>query len=378
VQICELLPKIARAADKFVFIRTLVGSAGQHNAFQCQSGFDEKDLQASGGRPAMGSVLAKLRGSTADAAPSFVDLMQGRPLVRNSARPGFLGPAYQPFRPDISQWFRRELEPGMKGELAWRGENHTTSLTLNSTLDARRINDRTELLGGLDTLRREIDASGMMDALDRFHRQAISILTSGRFADALDLSKEDSRMLERYTPPASDADRFYTAEDHLSARKFLLARRLVEAGVRCVSISISDFDTHRDNFPRMRQLLPIVDHGLTALVTDLEERGMLGDVLVVAWGEFGRTPRVNPSGGRDHWPRVSSALLAGGGLRTGVVLGETDRTASVPVARPVHFQDVFATLYHKLGLDLRATTIADTRGRPQYLVDQGTVIQEVA
>jgi uncharacterized protein (DUF1501 family) len=128
----------------------------------------------------------------------------------------------------------------------------------------------------------------------------------------------------------------------------------------------------------MRDLLPTVDHGLDALVTDLEERGMLGDVLVVAWGEFGRTPRVNPGGGRDHWPRVSPALLAGGGLKTGVVLGETDRTASVPVSRPVHFQDVFATLYHKLGLDLRATTITDTRGRPQYLVDQGVVIPEIA
>jgi uncharacterized protein (DUF1501 family) len=185
-------------------------------------------------------------------------------------------------------------------------------------------------------------------------------------------------MLDRYTPPASGGGRFYTAEDHLAARKFLLARRLVEAGVRCVSITISDFDTHRDNFPRMRDLLPTVDHGLDALVTDLEERGMLGDVLIVAWGEFGRTPRVNPGGGRDHWPRVSPALLAGGGLKTGVVLGETDRTASVPVSRPVHFQDVFATLYHKLGLDLRATTITDTRGRPQYLVDQGVVIPEIA
>jgi hypothetical protein len=378
VQICELLPKIARAADKFVFIRTLVGSAGQHNAFQCQSGFDEKDLQSSGGRPAMGSVLAKLRGSTEDAAPSFVDLMQGRPLVRNSARPGFLGPAYQPFRPDISRWFHRELEDGMKNELARRGENHTTSLTLNPDLTTGRVNDRTDLLAGLDTLRREVDGSGMMDAMDRFRQQAMSILTSGRFADALDLSKEDPRMLERYTPPASGGDRFYTAEDHLAARKFLLARRLVEAGVRCVSITISDFDTHRDNFPRMRDLLPTVDHGLDALVTDLEERGMLGDVLIVAWGEFGRTPRINPNGGRDHWPRVSPALLAGGGLKTGLVLGETDRTASAPISRPVHFQDVFATLYHKLGLDLRATTITDTRGRPQYLVDQGLVIPEIA
>jgi len=325
----------------------------------------------------MGSVLARLRGSTADAAPSFVDLMQGRPLVRNSARPGFLGPAYQPFRPDISRYFHRELEPAMKNELARRGENHTTSLTLNPELSTVRIDDRTRLLSDLDTLRREIDEGGMMDAMDRFRQQAMSILTSGRFADALDLSREDPRMLERYTPPASDAA-FYTAEDHLSARKFLLARRLVEAGVRCVSISISDFDTHSNNFPRMRQLLPIVDHGLEALVSDLEERGMLNDVLIVAWGEFGRTPRINANGGRDHWPRVSPALLAGGGLRTGVVLGETDRTASAPVARPIHFQDVFATLFHKLGIDLRSTTITDTRGRPHYLVDQGAVIPEIA
>jgi hypothetical protein len=376
-QICELLPKLAQIADRFVFIRSLVGSAGQHNAFQCQSGFDEQDLKSIGGRPALGSVIARLRGSPDDNAPSFVDLMQGRPLVRNSARPGFLGPAYGPFRPDMSKWFSRTLEDGMKKELARLGNHHTISLTLNAGLDARRLDDRMQLLEGFDALRRGIDDSGMMEAMDRFHEQAISILTSGRFADALDLGKEDPRVLERYTPAADGLDRFYTAEDHLSARKFLLARRLVEAGVRCVSVSISDFDTHRDNFPRMRQLLPIVDHGLHALVTDLEERGLLDDVLIVAWGEFGRTPRVNPNGGRDHWPKVSPALLAGGGLLTGQAIGETDRTASVAVSRPVSFQDVFATLYQKLGIDLRATTIVDTRGRPQHLIADGQPISEV-
>src|SRR5207249_1208502 len=125
LRVCELMPKVASIADKFAFIRSLVGSAGAHDAFQCQSGFPAKDLQTLGGRPALGSVVAKLRGSPADVAPSFVDLMQGRPLVRNSARPGFLGPSYQPFRPDISKMFARELEEGMKEELAARGADHS-------------------------------------------------------------------------------------------------------------------------------------------------------------------------------------------------------------------------------------------------------------
>ena len=125
IAVCEHLPKLAAIADRVAFVRSLVGSAGAHDGFQCQSGFEQKALQSLGGRPALGSVIAKLRGSTTDAAPSFVDLMQGRPLVRNSARPGFLGPAYQPFRPDISQLFARQLEPGMKRELARLGSSHT-------------------------------------------------------------------------------------------------------------------------------------------------------------------------------------------------------------------------------------------------------------
>jgi hypothetical protein len=276
LQLCELMPKLAGSADKFAFVRSLVGSAGAHDAFQCQSGFSSKDLQSLGGRPALGSVVARLRGSPKDPAPSFVDLMQGRPLVRNSARPGFLGPTYNPFRPDISKMFARELEPGMKKELAARGADHTIRLTLVDGLSAERLHERGRLLAGFDGLRRDLDASGTMEAMDRFTQQAANILTSGRFAAALDLTQEPPRMLERYTPPVSaDTDRFYTSEDGMSARKLLLARRLIEAGVRCVSVSFSDFDTHSRNFPRMRQLLPIIDHGLHALVTDLEERGML-------------------------------------------------------------------------------------------------------
>jgi hypothetical protein len=378
LRLCELMPKVASIAAKFVFIRSLVGSAGAHDAFQCQSGFPAKDLQSLGGRPALGSVVAKLSGGPHDIAPPFVDLMQGRPLVRNSARPGYLGPTYNPFRPDISKMFARELEEGMKKELAARGPDHTIRLTLVDGLSAECVRDRTRLRAGFDSIRRSLDASGEMEAMDRFTQQAVNILTSGRFAAALDLSQESPQRLARYTPVGSgDADRFYTSEGATSVRKLLLARRLIEAGVRCVSVSFSDFDTHAKNFPRMRQMLPLIDHGLHALVTDLEERGMLGNVSIVAWGEFGRTPKVNKEGGRDHWPAVSPVLLAGGGMKVGQVIGATDHHAAAVVSRPIDFQDVFATLYHNLGINPASTTLADPNGRPQHLVDHGQTIQEL-
>ncbi|HEY7154450.1 MAG TPA: DUF1501 domain-containing protein [Gemmataceae bacterium] len=377
LRIGELMPKVAGIADKFAFIRSLVGSAGAHDAFQCQSGFPASDLRSLGGRPALGSVVAKLRGSADDIAPPFVDLMQGRPFVRNSARPGFLGPTCNPFRPDISKMFARELEAGMKKELAARGEDHAIQFTLVDGLTAERLNDRTRLRAAFDAARRDLDGGGM-EAMDRFTQQAVSILTSGRFAAAMDLSKEPASVLERYTPPAAPtADRFYTSEDGTAARKLLLARRLIEAGVRCVSVSFSDFDTHADNFGRMRQLLPIVDHALHALVTDLDERGLLGDVAIVVWGEFGRTPKINKKAGRDHWPEVSLALLAGGGLKGGQVIGATDRQGGRVVSRPVRFQEVFATLYHTLEIDPSATVLTDPNGRPQHLLERGEPIREL-
>ncbi|MSU20924.1 MAG: DUF1501 domain-containing protein [Pedosphaera sp.] len=378
LHLSELMPKVASVAKKFIFIRSLVGAEEQHHAFQCLSGFEEKDLVGIGGRPAMGCVVAKLLGSAKDSAPPFVDLMQGRPFVRNSARPGFLGPAYRPFRPDISQLFHRELEAGMKKELAARGANHTLSLALSEGITVGRLENRVELLSNLDRLRRETDRSGEMAAMDKFTQQAMGILTSGKFAEAMNLAKEDPRVVARYTPRLNGAEEiFHTSEGGEAAQKLLLARRLVEAGVRCVSLSISDFDTHSNNLPRMRHLVPIVDHALHALIMDLEERGMLADVSIVAWGEFGRTPKVNKEGGRDHWPRVGMALMAGGGMRAGQVIGSTDHYAGEATSRPVHYQDVIATLYHNIGLDALATSVTDTTGRPQFLVSMGQPIKEL-
>lgn len=378
-EICELMPRLALQADRMVFVRSLVQSAGAHDGFQCQSGYSEKDLKSLGGRPALGSVVSRLQGRADDPAPQFVDLMQGRALVRNSARPGFLGPAFQPFRPDISALFQRELEAGMKNELKRLGDQHATSLTLHDSLTAARLQTRTGLRSQFDRLRHSVDASGMMDAMDSFSQQAVSILTAGRFADAMDLSREDPRTLARYAlPAASDERAFYTADGPDATRKFLLARRLIEAGVRCVNISLSDFDTHSSNFPRMRQLLPVLDHGLATLMTDLEERGMADDVVIVAWGEFGRTPRVDPkTGGRHHWPQVGPAIIAGGGLRTGQVIGSTDRTGSTVTSRPVTYKDMLATVYSSLGIDARQTTLIDPQGRPQYVLDEGTPLAEL-
>ncbi len=380
-QVCELMPQLAGHADRFAFIRSLVGSVGAHDAFQTQSGYDVKDLQSLGGRPAFGSIVSKLQGSPADGAPLFVDLMQGRGLVRNSARPGFLGPAYQPFRPDISHLFQRELEAGMKGELARLGKDHQVRLELNESLSLDRLQSRSDLLSGLDRIKRNVDASGMMTAMDNFHQQAVSILTSGAFADALDFNREPASSVARYSMQSSSSTpalEQYTAEGPESVRKFLLARRMVEAGVRCVSISLSDFDTHSNNFGRMRQLLPILDCGLCSLVADLEERGMLDDVTIVVWGEFGRTPRIDPkTAGRHHWPQVGPCILAGGGMKVGQVIGATDRTASLAVARPVTYKDIFAQLYANLGIDARRTSLTDPQGRPQHLLDQGEPLSEL-
>ncbi|MCA9081697.1 MAG: DUF1501 domain-containing protein, partial [Planctomycetaceae bacterium] len=282
------------------------------------------------------------------------------------------------FRPDISSMFDRELEEGMKGELARRGENHALRLTLDEQLTLPRLESRSQLLTALDRVRREVDASGMMKAMDQFHQQAAGILTSGRLAEALDLSREDPANIARYTMTRSLAgEQSSTSEGPDSPRKLLLARRLIEAGARMVSVSISDFDTHSKNFPRMQNLMPIVDHALATFVADLKERGMLDDVLIIAWGEFGRTPKVNSSGGRDHWPKVGPCLLAGGRLPGGLVIGETDRTASEVTSRPVTYKDIFTVLYRHLGIDARGITLTDPQGRPQYILDEGAVPPEL-
>ncbi|MFK8115267.1 MAG: DUF1501 domain-containing protein [Rubripirellula sp.] len=377
IQLTELMPRCAKIADKLVFLRSLIGSDGKHHAFQCQSGYKEAALRSIGGRPALGCVVNHLMGTPEDDVPNFVDLMQGRPLVRNSARPGFLGPSVNPFRPDISDRWKRELEEGMKGELARLGSDHKTELKLIKELPVSRIDDRLALLKNIDQFNRTLDSSGSMAAMDHFTKQAYRILTSGAFAGAMDIEKEGAKVIAHYTPEMkAEGVQSSTSEGPDAALKLLLARRLVEAGVRVVSVSLSDFDTHSDNNVRMAHLGPLFDFAFHALVTDLESRGMLDDVAVLAWGEFGRTPKVNAKGGRDHWPRLSMGMMAGGGMSGGVVLGETDRVAGEVTGHPVAYSDVIATLYHHLGINPR-TMIHDPTGRPHMLMDEGEVIREI-
>src|SRR5207253_5204250 len=192
-------------------------------------------------------------------------------------------------------------------------------------------------------------------------------VTSRKLVEALDLPRESDRVRERYgdgKPYKYQYDGAPTVDDHL-----LMARRLVEAGVRCVTLSYGRWDSHGKNFDLVRDHGGKLDRGLSALIDDLEARGMLDDVTVVAWGEFGRTPRINKEAGRDHWPQVSCALLAGGGMRTGQAIGATNRLGEYAKERPVTFGEVFATLYHNLGIDPETTTVNDPTGRPQHLTD---------
>jgi uncharacterized protein (DUF1501 family) len=377
LQLTELMPQCAKIADKLTFVRSLVGSDGKHHAFQCQSGYREKTLKSIGGRPALGCVVKHLLGRPEDEVPSFIDLMQGRPLVRNSARPGFLGISCKPFRPDISGIWQRELETGMMGELKRLGNDHKTELKLIQDLPVTRLDDRLALLQSVDRFKRDLDTSGSMEAMDQFHQQAYKVLTSGEFAKAMDFNAEDPRVVAHYTPQiAAGGTQSYTSEGPDSLLKFMLARRLVEAGVRVVSVSLSDFDTHSDNNNRMRHIGPLFDHGFHALVTDLESRGMLDDTVVLAWGEFGRTPKMNEKGGRDHWPSASMGIMAGGGIPGGLVLGATDRQAGKVTSRPVPYADVIATLYKKLGIDPQAL-IHDQTGRPHVLMSDGVPVPEL-
>ncbi len=209
-----------------------------------------------------------------------------------------------------------------------------------------------------------------MTGLDEFNSQALGILTSSKLADALDISKEDPAIVERYGKPnpkfvADGAPRVTT--------NFLVARRLIEAGARYVSLNFSRWDWHGGNFRRARQDFPMFDQALSALLTDLYERGLDHDVSVVVWGEFGRTPKINDKAGRDHWPKANFALLAGGGMRTGQVIGSTDRTASEPKDRPVRFHEIFATLFHNIGLLEGQERIFDLQGVPQSPVIEGHV-----
>ena len=348
IQITEHLPKMARLMDKCVLIRSMADCDPAHDAHQCLTGRHSKAAPV-GQWPSLGAVVSKVQGSVDAAMPAFVGMapkMGHMPWARTGA-PGFLGVSHSPFEPNRS--------------------NAAQDMSLNG-ISLERLRDRRGLLASFDQMRRDLDASGLMEGMDAFNARAMDVLTSPRLLNALDLTREDPRITARYGQGVNECrdDGGPRLTDH-----FLAARRLVEAGARVVTLAFSRWDYHSHNFRQLREDLPLLDAALSALITDLHERGMEKDVSVIVWGEFGRTPAINSQGGRDHWPRVSCALLAGGGMRTGQVIGATDKQGAEPVDRPVLFGEVFASLYRNLGIDVNKVTLSDFQGRPQYLVPNG-------
>jgi hypothetical protein len=378
IDLCEHFPRLARIADKLTIIRSLVGFRDDHNTHWCTTGWESHPpMDASpqvpgfpaGDWPSLGAILSRKLGPRVAGMPACVDLTpvdaDARFILRTPpGQAGYLGVAHAGFEAQAVD--RRNI-------------------MLNG-VDLRQLADRRAMVASFDAYRREVDARAAVSGIDTFQQQAFELLTSARLAQALDLSREEPRVRSRYGLDHAYPDE-RDGKTHLD--QFLLARRAIEAGARCVTLAFSrwpfgrvlrgdhNWDWHRDLFPEARDTLPLLDLGLSALIQDLHERGMLDDVAVVMWGEFGRTPRINANGGRDHWPRVCSALVAGGGMRMGQVIGSTTRWAEEPRTRPIHFRDVFATLYQRLGIDVATTQFTDLSGRPQYLVGAHRPVAEL-
>lgn len=340
--ICQHFPILATMGEKITAIRSMTGVNNEHSASQSDSGWSIRSLDSLGGRPSVGSVMSKVYGAAQTTergtAPTFVDLS-------GSTRPGFLGQVNAAYRPDSTG---------------------RANLILNQSITRNRLSDRQSLLSGFDNLRRDIDGSGMMNALDSFTERAVGIVTSGEIASALDISQEDPRRVARYG--------YHERRDTGS---FITARRLIQAGVRCVSFSWGGWDTHSQNFVTLGKQLPALDKAMSALIEDLDAHGQLDDTIIMMSGEFGRTPRVNGTAGRDHWPQASSFFLAGGGFKHGQFIGSTNARGERPQDRPVDLQHVFTTVYKQLGIDPEVVTLTDPNGRPQYLMENRSLISEL-
>ena len=353
-QICEHMPRLAKMIDKVAIIRSLHGGPDQHASDLCMSGWPIRAGKRQSDMPSLGAALSWLNGPVDRTVPPFVGLSikSRHNPYSNPGFPGFLGKAYSPFQPT--------------------GEG-MANMKLNS-ISLNRLRDRKSLLTGIDGLRKRVDQA--YDGLDAFTQRAFDVLTSSKLVEAMDLSKVDKDLRDRYGR-GSKAPAFGEDAGPHWMDQFLMARRLVEAGVRCVTLSFGSWDRHGANFSRLPTQLSKLDQGLSALVEDIHRRDLQDDVTVVAWGEFGRTPRINKSAGRDHWPQASCCLLAGGGMKVGQVIGTTNRLGERPKDRPIHYQDVFATLYRNLGIDTMTATIPDNAGRPQYLLDRREPIKEL-
>jgi len=354
MDLCELLPLQAKIADKFAVVRSATWQEPDHQRIEIFTGFPKKQR-----RPSFGSYVSRLATGQTAALQKFVSLKGDDGEIAEAEQPLWVGGQHRAFVPDSR---------GLK------------SLEVSRQVDISRLKNRKELLTQLDSLRRDVDARGEMRALDVFSGQALDMLTSGKARRAFDLADEDPKVLDRYRA-RGDKFKYLAGPAFWDWQAFVRARRLVEAGVPFVSMQVGLWDHHCDAnsgsiFEGYRSQLPLYDMCLSALITDLHERGLHEDVCVVVWGEFGRTPRLNKFGGRDHWPGAGSVLFSGGGLKMGQYVGETNPTGEYPTTRAYTPQNILATLYHVLGIDPSAT-IADFNGRPQYILDDREPVAEL-
>jgi hypothetical protein len=346
LDICEHMPLLGKIADKMTVIRNMSFSEypDGHNPPLVYTGYPTRSMV----RPTFGSVVSKLRGGAVPEMPPYVAF--DNPWSTEFAS-DYLGAAHRPFIPGS----------GLQ------------SLGPSGDVTLERMTDRKELLRSFDRLRRDMDdARGSVAAMDAFQARALDMVLTPKARDAFDIQKEPDRVRHRYA----------------GGNQLLQARRLVEAGVQVVTLTshaelttwgpAGPWDHHRTIFPGLRQELPVFDKRLYALITDLYERGLDQDVALVVWGEMGRTPKVNGYAGRDHWPDVGFALVVGGGLKMGQVIGATTRGGERAAGLPYRPKNLLATLYAKvLGIDLATTTLAGHDGRPMYLVDDSETIAKL-
>jgi hypothetical protein len=373
VRICEHLPKMAAMLDRFTVIRSVDARGSNHEpntVFQTGNPAAEARTNPEARKyPAIASICAKHRGANHPAMPPYVAFYRS---TSHLAFGGYLGQQYDPF-------------PGHQAaslpiySLVGEDTGKVSPGTLLNPppgLSADRIQRRHALRAGVDRLRDRLDRTSEMEALDAFEQKAVDLVLGGRAREAFDLSREPEKVRERYGK-------------HLWQQQALLARRLVEAGVSFVTLDLSyhtasgTWDSHGDDIPPyggitsgLKPLLPLFDHIVTTLVSDLEERGLLEDTLVLCMGEFGRTPMMTKFDGRNHWSNVMSMALAGGGLRHGQVIGSSDEQGGEPDERPVTPGDLAATLYRYMGVPLD-TTYDDHQGRPRFIVESGAPIREL-
>jgi hypothetical protein len=376
VLVCEHLPRQAALLDRFTLIRSVDARGSNHEpnrVFQTGNRGAAPRVNRKGHLyPAIGSVVAKMHGPNHPAMPPYITFQCSRSHI---AYAGYLGKQYDPFEGNRAARLPIYTNVGVD-----TGRMSGADLfQLPGGIDLERIQERQALAAEFDTLRRELDLTGSMEAMDRYGVQAVELLVGGKAQEAFDLSREPMKVRDRYGK-------------HLWCQQALLARRLVEAGTAFVTLDLSyhpasgTWDTHGDNIPPyggiskgLKPLLPLFDHLLTTLVSDLEQRGLLDQVLVIAMGEFGRTPQMGTQGstdGRNHWPAVLSMSLAGGGLRHGQVIGATEKDGGHIKSRPVTPGDLAATIYQHMGVPLNAT-YEDHSGRPRHIIEGGQPIAEL-